>query len=67
MYNKDFDKIYPELKKAIINWIFDHADEWQRLNACVDAFRAYIYDGAGNYLIGGETVKRFIKTIDEII
>lgn len=67
MYNKDFDKIYPELKKAIIDWMFDNASAWQRLNACVDAFRAYIYDGAGNYLIGGETVYRFIKTIDEII
>ena len=67
MYNKDFDKIYPELKKAIIDWMFDNASAWQRLNACVDAFRAYIYDGAGYYLIGGETVYRFIKTIDEII
>lgn len=68
MYNKDFDKIHPELKKQIINWMFEHANEWQRVNACAcSAFRAYIYDGAGNYLIGGETVYRFIKTIDEII
>ena len=48
MYNKDFDKIYPELKKAIINWMFEHSNEWQRLNACVDAFRAYIYADDGN-------------------
>lgn len=67
MYNKDFNKIYPELKKQIIEWIFDNASAWQRLNSCVDAFRAYIYDGAGNHLIGGETVYKFIKTVDEII
>lgn len=68
MYNKDFDKIYPELKKAIIDWMFDNASAWQRLNACVDAFRAYIYDDrTGKYLIGGETVYKFIKTVDEII
>lgn len=46
--------IYMELKKAIIEWLFDNPNQWNRVNSCVENFRAYIYDSAGNFLIGGK-------------
>lgn len=59
--------MYKELKAAIINWLMENEAEWQRVNACTKAFRAYIYDAAGNYLIGGETVAVFIRAADKLI
>lgn len=56
-----------KLKIAIINWLIAHESEWQRVNACREAFRAYIYDADGNYLIGGETVSDFIPAADKLI
>lgn len=53
-----------ELKRKIIEWIFEHINEWQIVNRCVDAFREYIYDKDGYYLIGGKDVSDFID--DEI-
>ena len=53
-----------ELKRKIIEWIFEHINEWQIVNSCVDAFREYIYDKNGEYLIGGKDVSDFID--DEI-
>jgi len=52
------------LKKKIIEWIFDNINEFQIVNRCVDAFREYIYDKNGEYLIGGDDVSDFIE--DEI-
>lgn len=56
-----------ELMKAIIDWLFENKDVWQRTNACTEAFRAYIYDADGNYLIGGKNVAEFIKKADKLI
>lgn len=56
-----------ELKKAIIDWLVAHENEWQRVNACHDAFRFYIYDNKGEYLIGGEAVSEFISQADDLL
>lgn len=45
-----------ELKTAIIKWLLKNENQWQRVNACTEAFREYIYNKSGNYLIGGEAV-----------
>ena len=50
-----------ELKKAIIDFIFDNEKEFQLHNATIEKFRPYIYDANGNYLIGGEDVANFIS------
>jgi len=49
-----------ELKKQIILWILNNVNEFQIVNQCVQAFREYIYNSKGEYLIGGEDVKEFI-------
>jgi len=49
-----------ELKKAIVNFIFENENEFQLHNATSEKFRPYIYDASGNYLIGGEEVSEFI-------
>ena len=56
-----------ELKKAIINWLFDNANAWQRINACCEYFRPYIYNNDGNFLIGGEEVYNFIIDAEKSI
>lgn len=50
-----------ELKKAIVNFIFDNINEFQIINAVKNKFRLYIYDDKGNFLIGGEQVSEFIS------
>lgn len=56
-----------ELKTAIIKWLLDNENQWQRVNASVQAFREYIYNKNGNYLIGGEAVAEFIRAADKLI
>ena len=56
--------IHPELRKQIVNWLFDNQNAFNRSNACREHFRAYIYDGDGNYLIGGEDVADYITAMD---
>ena len=56
-----------ELKKAIIKWLLENENKWQRLNSCKEEFRNYIYDNGGNFLIGGEDVSNFIKEVDDLI
>ena len=56
-----------ELKTAIIKWLLGNENQWQRVNACTEAFREYIYNKSGNYLIGGEAVAEFIKAADKLI
>ena len=56
-----------ELKKAIIDWLIDNENRWQRINSCHEDFRAYIYDNEGNHLIGGEDVSNFISEADKLI
>jgi hypothetical protein len=52
-----------KLKQAIINYIFifDNVKDFQLHNLTSTAFKAYIYDEEGNYLIGGEEVANFIR------
>ena len=59
--------VHPELKKAIIAWLFDNANLFNRHNACVDHFRQYIYGPDGNHIIGGEDVYDFIKEVGKLI
>ena len=59
--------MYMELKKAIINWLIDNKNEWQRINACHEYFRQYIYDANGHYIIGGKDVSMFISEADKLL
>lgn len=59
--------MYQELKQSIIEWLFTHSNEWQRVNACHEEFSPYIYDKNGKYLIGGEEVSEFILDADALI
>ena len=59
--------MYKELKSAILKWLLENENQWQRVNSCAEAFREYIYDKSGNYLIGGETVAEFIRAADKLI
>lgn len=56
-----------ELKQAIIGWLFEHENEWQRVNECNKAFRPYIFDEKGSYLIGGKEVSEFISNADKLL
>lgn len=56
-----------ELKIAIIKWLLENENQWQRVNASVQAFREYIYNKSGNYLIGGEAIVEFIAAADKLI
>lgn len=56
-----------ELKKAIIDFIFENEKEFQINNAVTEKFRAYIYDADGNYLIGGKDVSEFIDKAIKLI
>lgn len=59
--------IYMELKKLIIEWLIENEHEWQRVNACREKFREYIYNSEGNYLIGGKNVSEFISDADKLL
>ncbi len=61
------NKMNIELKKAIIIWMFDNANEFQLLNATTNEFRQYIYTPDGNYCIGGEVVADFIRVAEKIV
>ena len=56
-----------ELKQAIINFIFENENDFQLTNNTTSKFRLYIYDDAGEYLIGGEDVKTFINKAVELL
>lgn len=59
--------MYKELKAEILKWLLEHENEWQRVNACIEAFRAYIYNADGDYLIGGQAVSEFITEADKLL
>lgn len=61
------EKARLELKKAIIKWLFDNADTWNRTYGCVKYFHPYMYDGNGNWLIGGLEVYNFIMDANKLI
>lgn len=56
-----------ELKKAIIDWLMENENAWQRTSACREKFRQYIYTTEGKYCIGGENVSNFIDAADKLI
>jgi hypothetical protein len=56
-----------QLKKAIIEFIFENEKEFQITNHTINNFRAYIYDEKGEYLIGGEEVAEFIEQAIKLI
>lgn len=59
--------MHKELKRAIIDWLFENENAWQRVNSCTEEFREYIYNKDGNYLIGGEDVSRFITSTEKLL
>lgn len=59
--------MYLELKKSIIEWLIDNKNKWQRVNACHKEFRQYIYNDAGDYIIGGKIVSEFISDADKLL
>lgn len=56
--------IHPELRRAIVNWLFDNENVFCRSSACSQNFRQYIYDDTGNYIIGGKDIAEYISTMD---
>ena len=56
-----------ELKRAIVIWLLDNENKWQRVNACIEEFRPYIYNSHGNYLIGGNEIADFISKADKLL
>lgn len=56
-----------ELKKEIIDYLYENENLWQRVNVCREEFKEYIYDRNGNYLIGGEVVSNFIELADKLL
>lgn len=59
--------MYKELKAEILKWLLEREKEWQRVNACREAFRQYIFNAEGNYIIGGQTVSEFITEADKLL
>ena len=60
--------MYKELKAEILKWLLEHENEWQRVNACKEEFRQYIYKNEdGDYLIGGKVVSEFITEADKLL
>ena len=59
--------MHKELKKEIITWLLENENNWQRLTACKEKFRNYIYGIEGNYIYGGEEVSNFISKANDLI
>ena len=59
--------MYKELKAEILKWLLEHENTFNRVNACKDEFRPYIYNADGNYLIGGQNVSEFITEADKLL
>lgn len=56
-----------QLKKAILEYIFENLTDFQILNKVTNNFREYIYTSSGEYLIGGQEVSEFIKNAINLI
>ena len=59
--------MYLELKKAIIDWLIENKNAWQRVNECHEHFRQYIYGTGHDYIIGGKVVSDFISAADKLL
>lgn len=56
-----------ELKKAIIDWVFENIGVFQINNAARKEFREYIYNKDGDYLLGGQKVSEFIDETIKLV
>jgi len=56
-----------ELKKQIIDYIFENKDNFQLTNDTINNFSRYVYDEKGDYLIGGDLIVKFIKKAIDLI
>jgi len=56
-----------QLKRAIVEFIFDNESHFQLPNETTDKFRPYIFDTKGEYLIGGADVADFIRRAIKLI
>jgi hypothetical protein len=58
-----------DLKVDIIKWLSNNENEFNRVNACVEYFREYIYDKNGNYLKYncGRKIHDFIVNADKLL
>ena len=60
-------KARKELRKAILDWLFENENAWNRVNACVEQFRMYIYYEQGRFMIGWKDVLGFIREADMLM
>ena len=56
-----------ELKKAIVNYMFDNTKEFQLVNSTTNHFRQYIFTPDGNWCFGGKEVSEFISMTDKLV
>lgn len=56
-----------ELKQAIINYIFEKYNVFNRMNNTIDKFKNYIYDENWEYLIWWKDIIEWIQNIDKLI
>ena len=59
--------INTKLKQAIINYIFEKYNVFNRLNNTIHNFKNYIYDENWNYLIWWKDIIEWIEKIDKMI
>lgn len=59
--------INTELKQAIINYIFENYNLFNRLNNTTSKFKNYIYDENWNYLIWWKEIIDWIENIHKLI
>ena len=55
------------LKLAIVKWLVESENVWQRVIECHKWFSRYIYDENGEYLIGGKEISKFIRNADKLL
>jgi hypothetical protein len=55
--------MHTDLKKAIIDFMFENKNEFQLVNATTKKFNQYIYTPEGSYCIGGNKVANFIQLV----
>lgn len=56
-----------ELKKAIVDFMFEHDKDYQLVNNTKEEFRQYIYTPKGEYCFGGKEVGEFVNNVEKIV
>lgn len=59
--------MHKELKKAIIDFLFENENLFQRTNGTVNHFKQYIYTEKGEHCIGGKEVYDFIRDAEKLL